>query len=165
MIQTPGIDGRCAPKKSASILEDNLLDVYEVMKEKEIAIAQLRREVEALRLVCQMVQDQDDSVPNTLELCSERLEEHGDEHREIDNVASAVIEREAVLASIRTRLVNAKLTDPANRSRNVAAQFRQAALGASRALLKRIPYRRLIERKPQANPMRNLFERFGGNAA
>ena len=161
MIQTPGIDGRCAPKTSASILEDNLLDVYEVMREKEIAIAQIRREVEALRLVCQMLEKEGDSIPSTLETSPELK----DEHRENSDVVAPDSERQAVLASIRARLADAEPTDPPKESRSVVVQFRDAALGASRALLKRVPNSRLFERKPQQSAIRNLFERFGRNAA
>jgi len=166
MIQTPGIDGSCAQESSTSILEDTLFDVYEVLREKEIATAQMRQEVEALRVVCQMLHSEDESIPDTWESSTERPKVNRDEHQEErTSVVGAVSEREAILASIRARLVEAKPNDPPKESTSVVVQFRHAALGASRALLKLVPYSRFFEKKPQQNSIRNLFERFGRNAA
>jgi hypothetical protein len=156
MIQTPGIVGSWRPAKSASILEDKVLDVYKVLKQKEIAIAQLRREIQALRVVCRMLQNEDDSIPHTIDSPTEQ--------RDTTNVVGPVSERDAILASIRVRLVDAQTNTPKG-YRGVVAQFRQAAVGASRALLKRVSYSRLFERKPQQQAIGSLPERVGHPAA
>jgi hypothetical protein len=139
-----------------SILEDKVLDVYKVLKQKEIAIAQLRREIQALRLVCGMLQNEDNSIPNAADLPTER----GDK----TNAVAPVGERDAILASIRVRLVEAQTNTPKG-YRAVVGQFRQAAVGASRALLKRIRYRHLFERKPQQQAMRSVPDGIGHHAA
>ena len=48
--------------------EGNVRNVYEVLKEKESAIERVRREVEALRLVSDLLVDQGDPKPNTFAL-------------------------------------------------------------------------------------------------
>ena len=134
-----------------------MLDLYEIVKEKETAIAQLRQEVEALRLVCQMLQDEDDSFPTTFDSSAA--------DREGTSAPAPVNDREATLASIRIRLMDARSNNPAKESRSAVVQFRQAALEASRALFKRIPRSRFSEKAGQGNAIRNLFERFGRHAA
>jgi hypothetical protein len=139
-------------------LEDKLLDVYEVLREKEVAITGIRQEIDALRLVCQMLEDGDHPIPNTSEASTKGADEQ-------TSVVSPVSERQAILAGIRARLEDAKPNDLPKKSCGVLVQFTHSALGASRALFKRVSHNRLLERRPEHNAIRNLFERFGRNAA
>ncbi len=138
-----------------------MLDVYEIVKEKEVAIAQLRQEVEALRMVCQMLQDEGESVADITDSGIEPEETEPDKTTEI----SPVDDREAILASIRIRLIDARSKNSADESKSAVGQFRKAALDASRALFKRIPHSHFCEKIGQGNTIRSLFGRFGRHAA
>ena len=133
--------------------------VYEVLKEKEIAIEQLRREIDALRFVCQMLHSDDDSTPDTSESGGERsnveLEEKTGLLRRAD-------EKEVSLARFRVRLDSAQRKSARNGNASVLLQFREAALSASSALLNRV---RSWEGEPQRKTIRYLFERLGRSSA
>ncbi|HXJ86734.1 MAG TPA: hypothetical protein VMS18_07960 [Candidatus Binatia bacterium] len=144
-----------------AIPENKVPHVYEVLREKEIAIERLREEIEALRLVCQMVHNEADSTADTFE--SEIQVTRG-------NHASAIRptdDKAATLARIRARLVDPSGESIRNNGGGSALlQFREAALSASRAFLKRVLDSRSAGRAPQRSGIRELFVRFGrSNAA
>ena len=102
-----------------------------VLREKEIAIERIRQEVEALRLVCHLLDDEDQSTPNTDEL-DVALDEKDEENALTDK-------RKESLAEIRERFLYPAGSEIKSASgRNVLLQFRQAALGASRTFVKRV---------------------------
>lgn len=139
-------------------LEDHLRDIYEVLKEKEIALARVRREVEALRLVCTLLCDEGDSTPITLKSAI-KLREKREVVRRVDGRAD---ERAAALAQIRARFVDAQpqtVQTKIESERGVLLQFREIALGASRTLLKRVRNSRLLEPEFQRKTVQDLFER------
>ena len=142
--------------------------VDEVLKEKELAIERLRREIEALQLVCPLLHDNGDFRSSNAE--------PGDESSvirlgsgitcEVDaGILDPADEKAACIARIRSRLGDTGQRNVPTGGRNVLLQFGQAALDASRALLKRVQYNRLLEKKPPQGAIRNLFERFGRHAA
>lgn len=133
-------------------------DIYEVLKEKEIALARVRREVEALRLVCTLLCDEGDSTPITLKSAI-KLREKREVVRRVDGRAD---ERAAALAQIRARFVDAQpqtVQTKIESERGVLLQFREIALGASRTLLKRVRNSRLLEPEFQRKTVQDLFER------
>jgi len=147
-----------------SFLENKVPHVYEVLKEKESAIEQLRQEIKALRLVCQILHDEGDSDPRTFEsgIKPPDIEPEGIERIQKADVVRPADEREASLARIRARLDDARGKNAhTGGGRSALLRFRQAALGASRAFLKRILDSRSPEREPQQKTIRNFFERFG----
>ena len=133
-------------------------DVYEVLREKEIAIDRARREIEALRSVCHLLCDEGDSTS--------RAFESGVEPKEESDVLRLAKEKEEALARIRARLVDTrpKSIKKGNGSR-VLLQFRQVALGASRTFLKRVLDSPLLEHEPQRKAFLDLFERLGRSSA
>lgn len=133
----------------------------EVLKEKEVAIEKLRVEIDALRLVCPLLHDDGDFNPTF---------DSGDKTAAIEFGEKAAVvppadEREACLARIRARLGDHADKSAAPSGRNVLLQFRQAALGASRALLKRVPSSRFLNRELQRRTIRSLFEWSGPSSA
>jgi hypothetical protein len=138
--------------------------VYEVLKEKQIAIEQLRQEIDALRLVCPLLHDDGDVDAANIESDDKSSDPTLEENTE---TGVSPDEKAACLARIRAQFTDAgqKSAVPAA-GRNVLIQFRQAALGASRALLKRVPYSRSSNIEGQRRTIRGLFERLGrSNAA
>ena len=129
-------------------------DVHHVLREKEVVLKQVRREIEALRLVCNLLYDEGDFTPNILESGLEREEE--------SDVFRLVEEREDALARIRERPVD---TPPRNikkgSGRSVLLQFRQVALDASRMFLRRVLDSSLLGHDPQRKSIRDLYERLG----
>jgi len=142
-----------------SFLENKVSYLYQVLEEKEIAIERLRQEIEALRLVCQMVHEQGDSTADTFDPGIEF---------ERDNHASAIRptdDRTVTLARIRARLVDERAESIHNKGwRTSLLQFRDAALSASRAL-KRVFDGRSAGREPQRSGVREIFVRFGRSNA
>lgn len=103
-----------------------------VLREKEIAIERIRQEVEALRLVCHLLDDEDQSTPNPDESDLALDEKVVEENALTDK-------REESLAEIRERFLYPTGSEIKSASgRNVLLQFRQAALGASRTFVKRV---------------------------
>lgn len=135
--------------------------VREVLKEKELAIEQLRREIASLRLVCQMLQDHDDHAAVTSTVGTEganvELAMKADLVRRSDD-------REISLARIRARLGNATTTGAPGRA-SVLLQFKEAALGASRVVFNRVRDFSSGEGVPQRKSIRYFFERLGRSSA
>ena len=133
-------------------------DVYEVLREKEIAIERVRGELEALRSVCHLLCDERDSTSGAFE--------SGVERKEKSDVLRLANEREYALARIRARLVDTRPKSIKKGSgSSVLIQFRQVAVGASRTFLRRVLDSRLLEHEPQRKAFRDLFERFGRSSA
>jgi hypothetical protein len=133
-------------------------DVYAVLKEKETAIERVRREIEALRLVCHMMENEKDSPVDSIRITLES----SIEPEEKTPVVSPDEERKAALEQIRARLLEEPrkgMKKPNGRS--VLLQFRQAARNASQTFLKRVRDRRLWEREAQRDGMPDLLERTG----
>ena len=132
-------------------------DVYAVLKQKQRAVKRVRREIEALRLVCHMMEQKDcrvDSIRITLESSIEPEEQ--------TPVVSPADEKKAALQQIHARLLEAEPKEiKKENGRSVLLQFRQAALNASQTFLKRVRDRRLWEREAQGNGNRDLWERIG----
>jgi len=137
--------------------------LYEVLKEKEIGIARLRQEIDALRLVCPLLHDDGDFTPSSVKVGDNASQMPSQDNIRITLTAD---EKEACLARIRARLGDAdqKSVVPAG-ARNALLQFRQAAMGASRALLKRVPPSRFPDIAPHRRSFRSLFERLGRSSA
>ena len=99
-------------------------DVYEMLREKEIAIERVRREIGALRLACHLLCDESDLTSGAFE--------SGVERKEKPDVLRLANEREDALAAIYARLVD---TRPKSVKKGggsgVLLQFRQVALGDS----------------------------------
>lgn len=133
--------------------------VYEVLKEKEIAIERLRREIDALRFACQMLQGEDDSAPD---------DSHGEhsstELEDKTGLLARIDERETALARIRARLGS---TQPKSAHGKAAAliQFKEAAVGASRVIWTRFLDFRARKAQPERKTIRYLFERSGRSSA
>ena len=136
-------------------MEDHLRDVYEVLKEKQIALQRLTQEVEALRLACPLLLDEGDSVTPVV----------GMQQQESNRSAQTSNEVAASLEAIRIQLVAALPADVAPQiQKSVLLKFRETALGVSHKLLKRVRDSRLLESEFQRKSVRDLFERFS-NAA
>jgi hypothetical protein len=133
--------------------------VYEVLREKEIAIERVRREIEALRSVCHLLCDEGDSTSDAFE--------SGVERKEKSDVLRPANERGDAVARIRARLVDTRPKSVKKGSgSSVLLQFRQVALGASRTFLRRVLDSPLLEHEPQRKAFRDLFERLArSNAA
>ena len=133
-------------------------DVYEVLREKGIAIERVRREIEALRSVCHLLGDEGDSTSDALESSVERKEQ--------SDMLRPANEREDALARIRARLVDTRTRSIKKRSgSSVLLQFRQVALDASRTFLRRVLDSRLLEHEPQRKAFRDFFERLERSSA
>jgi len=125
-------------------------DVYEVLREKEIAIERVRREIEAMRSVLHLLNDESDSTPNTLESGSE----------EKADVVSSAGESEDALARIRMRFVDAgRKGIKEGPGRSVLLQFKDIVLGVLRTFLKRVLDSPLFEREPQRKTIHHVSER------
>jgi hypothetical protein len=136
-------------------LEDHLQDIYDVLREKEVALARVRQEVEMLRLACPLLLDEGDSStlvagmqPRERNVVARRSDEVADPLEPIRIQLAAVPAREAIGENEKSALL----------------KFREAALGASRKLLKRVRDSRLLESEFQQKTVRDLFERLS-NAA
>lgn len=132
-------------------------DVYAVLKKKQTAIKRVRREIEALRLVCHMMESENsraDSIRITMESSMEREEK--------THVVSPGEERKAALEQIRARFVEGGRQEiKKENGRSVLLQCRQAAVNASHTFLRRVRDSRLWERDPQRNSIREFLDRFG----
>jgi hypothetical protein len=133
----------------------NMRDLYSVLREKEIAIERLRREIEVLRSVCNSLFSEGDFRANIL------VSRLGREEETVDLELSG--ERENVLGRSHGRLV----AMPPRRNikkmsgRSVLLQFRQVGLDASRMFLRRVLDSPLLEHEPQRKSIRDLYERLG----
>ena len=144
-----------ALRKNDRPLEDLLRDIYEVLKEKQIALERISQEVEALRLACPLLLDEGDS--GTLVV--------GMQQQESNKSARTSNEVAASLEAIRIQLVAALPPDVAPQiQKSVLLKFRETALGVSHKLLKRVRHSRLLESEFQRKTVRDLFERLS-NAA
>lgn len=124
-------------------------NVYELLKEQEVAIQRLRVEIAALRLVIPLLHEEGDSI------------ESGSAH-ETPYVIPVVPKRRDLSAALHPRIVEAGPNDNKEESaRSVLLHFRQIALDVSRALLKRVRDSGLSNREPQGKTVRDLFERLG----
>ena len=131
-------------------------NVYAVLKQKEIAIKRVRREIQALRLVCHMMESEKDSPADTIRITLESSPEPEGKMP----VASPPEEKKAVLEQIRARFVEGPRKEiKKENGRSVLLQFRQAALNASHTFLKRVCDSRLWDRETQRG-IRDLLERF-----
>jgi hypothetical protein len=139
--------------EESSSLEDNVRNVYELLKEKKIAIERLRREIAALRLVVPLLHDEGDFIPGNFEPVV------GQERTSGIPVSEEI---DGWLAPIRSLLLDEERMGYKGESgRSVRLQFMQTALGASRTFFKRVLDSPLLEHEPQRNTIRDLFERLG----
>lgn len=131
-------------------------DVYAVLREKELAIKRVRQEIEALRTVCQLLAEEEEDFRRN----SIRITESSKELEEKTAVISPTDGKEAALAQIRSRFLDAGRKEISKENgRSVLLQFRQSALGASQTFLKRVRDSRLWQREIQRNTIRDLFGR------
>jgi len=144
-----------ALRKNDRPLEDHLQDIYDVLREKEIALERVRQEVEMLRLACPLLLDENDSRTPVLGM---QPQESNVVARPSDEVAGPLEPIRIQLAAVPAR----EATDESEKS--ALLRFREAALGASRKLLKRVRGSRLLESEFQQKTVRDLFERLS-NAA
>ncbi len=131
--------------------------VWEVLRQKEIAVERVRREVEALRLVCPLL---DDGLSSTLDNLQSSIEREHDFPRFADykkDSSEPIAPR--ILEAERNEIVNQL------KQRNVLLEFGQVALGASRTFLKRVLDSRLLEGEPQRKGIRDFIERLGRSSA
>ena len=132
-----------------------MVDVYAVLREKELAIECVRREIEALRVVCYLLAGEEEDFSDN----SIRITESSREPEEKSSVASAD-ERNAALAQIRARFLDpGKTQTKKENGRSVLLQFKQSALGASQTFLRRVRDSRLWQRDAQRSTIRDLFGR------
>ena len=135
-------------------------DVYAVLREKEAGIERVRREIEALRLVCHMMESENDSRVDSIRITLESSIEPEEEEK--PHEASLTEEKKAALEQIRERFGEAPRKDVTKENgRSVLLQFREAARNASQTLLKRVRDRRLGEPAAERKGIRDFFERFG----
>ena len=135
-------------------------DVYTVLREKETAIERVRREIEALRLVCHMMQSENDSRVDSIRITLESSIEPEEEEK--TNGVSLTDEKKAALEQIRERFEEAPRKEGEKENgTSVLLQFREAARNASHTFLKRVRDRRLGEPETERKGIRNFFERFG----
>jgi hypothetical protein len=138
-------------------------DVYAVLREKELAIERVRREIEALRVVCQLLaKEEGDFRRNTMRIIESNMEP---EDKTV--VVFPADHKKVALAQIQARFLDARLGENRKENgRSALLQFRQSALGASQTFLKRVRNRRVGQRETQRNTIRDLLERFArSNAA
>lgn len=131
-------------------------DVYAVLREKKLAIKRVRREIEALRVVCQLIaQNEEDPNRDTI-----RILESSTEPEEKTTIVSPAEEKKAALAQIRTRFLDADQREMRKENgRSVLLQFSQSALSVSQTFLKRVCDSRLWQGEFQRNTIRDLFGR------
>lgn len=133
-------------------------DVHKVLREKKTAIKRVRREIEALRLVCQMMESAKDSPTDSIRITMESSLER----EEKSHVVSPADEKKAALEQIRERFEEGGRTEVKKENgRSVLLQCRQAAVNASQTFLKRVRDSRLWERDPQRNSIREFLDRLG----
>ena len=133
-------------------------DVYAVLREKKLAIKRVRREIEALRVVCQLIaQNEEDPNRDTIRI----LESSTDPEEKTAVVSPAEDEeKKAALAQIRTRFLDADQREMRKENgRSVLLQFSQSALSVSQTFLKRVRDSRLWQGEFQRNTIRDLFGR------
>ena len=124
-------------------------NVYELLKEQEVTIEQLRREIAALRLVIPLLQEEGDSIE------SSRAEEK-------PYLIPVARKGRASSAGNHPRIGEAAPDNNKEESaKSVLLHFRQIASGVSRALLKRVRESGLSNREPQRKTVRDVFERLG----
>ena len=132
-------------------------DVYSVLREKETDIERVRREIEALRLVCHMIESEKDSRVDSIRITLES----STESEEKTHVVAPADKRKA-LQPIGARLGEGPRKEiKKENARSVLLQCRQAALNASQTFLRRVRDSRLWERDPQRNSIREFLDRFG----
>jgi hypothetical protein len=117
-------------------------NIYELLKEKEAAVERVHREVEALRLACHLLHDEGDT-PNAF---TPGIEEENTDGGPLSD--PGILDRGQKGIEERS-------------GRSLILQLTQFALGASRTFWKRVLESRLLEREPQRNAIRDLFERLG----
>ena len=133
-------------------------DVRAVLREKKTAIKRVRREIEALRLVCQMMESEKDSRVDSIRITMESSVER----KEKTNVAPPAEEKKAALEEIRSRFEEGGEKEiKKENGRSVLLQCRQAAVNASQTFLRRVRDSRLWERDPQRNSIRDFLDRLG----
>jgi len=137
-------------------------DVYAVLKEKELAIERVRREIEALRVVCQLFDKEEKGFHgNTI-----RITESSIEPAKKTVVVFPADDKKAALAQIQARFLDAGQGENRKESgRSALLQFRQSALGASQTFFKRVRSSRVWQRETQRNTLRGLFGRFARSDA
>lgn len=112
-------------------------DIYEVLREKEAAIEQVRREIEILRLACPLLADEADSAAMILSTGMELGEENNAAVRPSD---------ESAAASIPIRIVAAPSSGVWNQpEKSVLLKLKEVALSTSRSLLKRVRETHLMD--------------------
>lgn len=117
--------------------EDHLQDIYEVLREKERAIERVRQEVEALRLACPLLLDENESLRITLSADVEPQQVEPQQEGSV--IVPASDESAASFAEIHEQLADAPATASTEEAEtNALLKFGQAALGASRTFLKRV---------------------------
>lgn len=132
-------------------------DVYAVLREKELAIECVRREIEALRVVCQLLARDNEADPTRDSI---RILESSTEPETNTMAVSPADEKKAALAQIRARFLDAgqkKASMPNGAS--VLLHFRESALSASHTFLRRVRDSRLWQGELQGNTIRDLFGR------
>jgi hypothetical protein len=121
---------RCVPPK-----EGKLRDFYEVLREKEDAIEQVRREVEALRSVTPLLSDVRSNVPQTgivRAATSETADQLGEALRTVAPLLAD--ETEEFDPAIRARLVEAAENDSnLGRAKGISRQLRWLTAPLQRA--------------------------------
>ena len=132
-------------------------DVRAVLREKKAAIKRIRREIEALRLVCHMMESEKDSRVDSIRITLES----SIEPEEKTDVASPDEEKKAALEQIRQRFEGAGPKDKKENGGSVLLQCRKAAVNASQTFLKRVRDSRLWERDTQRNSIREFLDRLG----
>ena len=133
-------------------------DIRAVLRVKKTAITRVRREIEALRLVCQMMESEKDSGVDSIRITMESSVER----EEKTNEASPAEETKAALEEIRTQFEEGGQKEIKKESgRSVLLQCKQATVNASQTFLRRVRDSRLWERDPQRNSIREFLDRFG----
>jgi len=132
-------------------------DIYAVLREKETAMKRVRREIQALRLVCKMLESKKDSGMDSIRIT---LDSSVEGEEKIDGV-SPIDEKKVALEQIRAKFVEARQKEIKKENAiGFLLRFRQAALNASHTFLKRVGDGRLWERgAPRSG--RDVFDRFG----
>lgn len=139
-------------------------DVHAVLREKKTAIKRVRREIEALRLVCRMMESEKDSRVDSIRITMESSREREEKTPVVSPapVIAPANEKKAALEQIGARFMQAGRKEiKKENGRSVLLQFRQAAVNASQTFLKRVRDSRLWERDPQRNSIREFLDRFG----
>jgi hypothetical protein len=146
-------------KKIERTVEDCVQQIYKMLREKEVALQRVRREIEALRVACPLLCDESDFAPDVVE---PRIQPEAK-----TAAVSVAYEADASLTETNSRPVDAGQKDlQRENEKNGVLQLGQAALDASRTFLKRVLDNHFVEREPQRKTIRNIFEWLGrSNAA